>query len=70
MASDGITRCGYLERERQYVPLLEMIPDGDGPEALGREGMPQPDLLSELTRSEAIDQIVMRFLLCRRTIVK
>jgi RNA polymerase sigma-70 factor, ECF subfamily len=47
----------YLERERQYVPLLEMIPDGDGSEALGREGMPQPDLLSELTRSEAIDQI-------------
>jgi RNA polymerase sigma-70 factor (ECF subfamily) len=47
----------HIEREREYTPLSENHSDGNGSGVLGRDLGPQPDLLADLTRSEAIDQV-------------
>src|SRR5947207_3274118 len=47
----------HIEREREYLPLPEISSDGSGSDIPGRGFGPQPDLLADLTRSEAINQV-------------
>lgn len=46
-----------LERERTYVPLVELTPDGDSPAAVAPELTIQQDVLSDLAQGELVRQV-------------